>query len=65
MLDTGLPCFRGKTIIQLRTRFLPHASDAEAAVHMRDIVRRCCMSYRSTMYDHIQYIQNDIPYFPT
>ena len=65
MLDTGLPCFRGKTIVQLRARFLPQGSEAEAAVHMREVIRKCCMSFRSTAYDHIQWIQNEIPYFPT
>uniref|UniRef100_A0A914Y3R6 1-phosphatidylinositol 4-kinase n=1 Tax=Panagrolaimus superbus TaxID=310955 RepID=A0A914Y3R6_9BILA len=62
MLDTKLPCFRGKTIQQFRTRFAPDVSDREAAKYMMTIVNACYTSYRSKMYDQIQYLQNEIPY---
>lgn len=62
MLDTRLPCFRGKTIQQFRDRFAPNASDRDAAKYMMQIIRNCFLNIRSKMYDHIQYFQNDIPY---
>jgi len=62
MLDTKLPCFRGRTIDLLRGRFVLDMSEREAARHMMTIVNNCCMSLRSKFYDQIQYLQNDIPY---
>ncbi|KAL3103006.1 hypothetical protein niasHT_026454 [Heterodera trifolii] len=62
MLDTKLPCFRGKTIQQLRSRFSPELSEREAAKYMMGIINNCYTNVRSKMYDQIQYIQNDIPY---
>ena len=62
MLDTGLPCFRGKTIQQLRDRFVPQLSDKAAADWMVQIIRKCDRNPRAKMYDHIQYVQQSIPY---
>uniref|UniRef100_A0A183CM36 1-phosphatidylinositol 4-kinase n=1 Tax=Globodera pallida TaxID=36090 RepID=A0A183CM36_GLOPA len=62
MLETRLPCFRGKTIQQLRSRLAPEASEREAAKYMMSIINNCYTNVRSKMYDQIQYIQNDIPY---
>ncbi|KAI1713438.1 phosphatidylinositol 3- and 4-kinase domain-containing protein [Ditylenchus destructor] len=62
MLDTKLPCFRGKTIQLLRNRFVPEVTDREAARYMMTIINNCYTNLRSKMYDQIQYIQNDIPY---
>lgn len=62
MLDTRLPCFRGKTIQQFRERFAPHMSDRDAAKYMMQIIRNCFLNVRSKMYDQLQYIQNEIPY---
>ncbi|XP_059170408.1 phosphatidylinositol 4-kinase alpha-like [Physella acuta] len=62
MLDTRLPCFRGQTIKKLRERFAPQASDREAATYMSKVVKDSCLNWRGTMYDRIQYIQNQIPY---
>jgi len=47
MLDTKLPCFRGKTIQQLRARFVPEATDQEAAKFMMAIVNNCYTNLRS------------------
>nr|CRZ25602.1 Bm7141 [Brugia malayi] len=62
MLDTHLPCFRGKTIQQFRDRFAPQLSDRDAAKYMMSIIRNCFLNVRSKMYDQLQYIQNEIPY---
>ncbi|XP_071514880.1 phosphatidylinositol 4-kinase alpha isoform X1 [Panulirus ornatus] len=62
MLETGLPCFRGQTIRQLRARFTPQAKEKEAAQYMLNIILNSCFSVRTKLYDIIQNIQNEIPY---
>ncbi|XP_041457096.1 phosphatidylinositol 4-kinase alpha-like [Lytechinus variegatus] len=62
MLDTGLPCFKGKTLKLLRTRFSPNQTEREAAIYMVGIIEKCCQNVRTRTYDMIQYIQNEIPY---
>ncbi len=60
MLETGLPCFRNKTIETLRARFQPNSNDRDAAVYMINIVNKCYNNTRTNMYDSIQYMQNSI-----
>ena len=62
MLDTGLPCFRGQTIKQLRSRFMPQANETEAAKYMLNIVQKCYLSIWAKSYDAIQAAQNKIAY---
>jgi phosphatidylinositol 4-kinase len=62
MLDTGLPCFRGQTIKQLKNRLQIDKSDSEAAAYLVNIIKRCYLSFRSKSYDMIQWVQNQIPY---
>ncbi|MCP9259287.1 Phosphatidylinositol 4-kinase alpha [Dirofilaria immitis] len=50
MLDTHLPCFRGKTIQQFRDRFAPQLSDRDAAKYMMSIIRNCFLNnYNTTL----------------
>jgi len=62
MLDTGLPCFRGQTIEQLKYRLQPQASEKDAATFMIGVVKRSFLNLRTTAYDYIQFKQNQIPY---
>lgn len=62
MLDTGLPCFRGQTIKQLKYRLQIDKSDSEAAAYLVNIIKKCYLSFRSKSYDMIQWVQNQIPY---
>ena len=60
MLETKLPCFRGKTIQLLRARFCPEASEREAAKNMLYIITNCLTNLRSKLYDDLQAYQNEI-----
>ena len=62
MLDTGLPCFRGRTLEQLNARFKADASELDAARYMHEIINRCAHNLRTRLYDYIQFQQNAIPY---
>ena len=60
MLDTGLPCFRGRAIESLRQRFLPNSTERDAAIYMQGIINKCYNNWRTNTYDEIQYMQNSI-----
>ena len=60
MLDTGLPCFRGRAIELLRQRFLPNSTERDAAIYMQGIINKCYNNWRTNTYDEIQYMQNSI-----
>ena len=62
MLDTGLPCFRGRTLEQFNARFKPDANEAEAARYMHEMINRCAHNIRTRLYDYIQFQQNSIPF---
>ena len=48
MLDTELPCFRGKTISRLLTRLVPDVSEPDAARHMRQLVKDATSAFSKT-----------------
>ncbi|CAF0782495.1 unnamed protein product [Brachionus calyciflorus] len=60
LIDTGLPCFRGKPIESLRARFQPNLTEREAANYIQTIVAKCYNNWRTNTYDNIQSIQNKI-----
>lgn len=62
MLETGYPCFRGKTLEQFEGRFKPDSNEVEAAQYMEEVIDRCTHNIRTRLYDYIQYKQNSIPY---
>ena len=60
MLDTGLPCFRGRAIESLRQRFQPNSTERDAATYLQTIINKCYNNWRTNTYDGIQYVQNSI-----
>ena len=62
MLETGYPCFRGKTLEQFEARFKPDSNEVDAARYMEEVIDRCTHNIRTRLYDYIQYKQNSIPY---
>jgi phosphatidylinositol 4-kinase len=59
MADSGLPCFgRGQPIANLRRRFHPEMSDAQAAAFMRGVVRDAYDKWTTGFYDYVQYMQH-------
>lgn len=62
MLDSGLPCFKGKTISNLKDRFQPDKTDHEAALYMKGLIKKSFESVFTVGYDEFQRITNGIPY---
>ncbi len=60
LIETGLPCFRGKPIESLRARFQPNSTEREAANYIQSIINKCYNNWRTNTYDNIQYMQNSI-----
>ena len=62
MLGSGLPCFKPETIAHLRQRFVLEKTEREAAVFMRDLIKKSQGSYSTKGYDQFQLLTNGIPY---
>ncbi|UZJ55413.1 hypothetical protein CBS101457_004733 [Exobasidium rhododendri] len=63
MYGTELPCFKGmETFDELRSRFVPHLDERQAAAHAVALVEDAYNNRRATAYDAIQKLQNGIPY---
>ncbi|EDO14970.1 hypothetical protein Kpol_414p3 [Vanderwaltozyma polyspora DSM 70294] len=63
MLGSGLPCFKGvKTIRNLRNRFQPQKTEHEAAMYMKNLIRKSYESLFTKGYDEFQRLTNGIPY---
>lgn len=62
MLDSGLPCFTPDTMKNLKDRFVLDRSEAEAAMYMRELVRKSYASMSTKGYDQFQLMTNNIPY---
>ena len=63
MAQSGLPCYgRGKPLENLRSRFMLEMTTPEAAAFMRDAVDVAHTRWRTSFYDYIQILQNDIPF---
>ncbi|KAL7668878.1 hypothetical protein ACOME3_009560 [Neoechinorhynchus agilis] len=60
MLDTKLPCFLGRAVQLLDSRFQPELDDTKAAEYMQNIIYNCTRALRSQLYDLFQYYQNQI-----
>lgn len=60
LIDTGLPCFRGKSIETLKARFQPGYCEREAAQFMEAIVHKSYKNWRTNAYDVLQKKQNSI-----
>lgn len=62
MLQSGLPCFRGDTLGDMRTRFQTDKSESDAAKFMNLRIRDSLENQRTVLYDRYQKATNDIPY---
>jgi phosphatidylinositol 4-kinase len=62
MLDSGLPCFKVDTLKHFRSRFVLEKSEQDAALYMRDLVKKSYASRTTSLYDHFQLMTNQIPY---
>lgn len=62
MLDSNLPCFKGKTIKHLRNRMALDRNEEEAAHFMKGKISRSYESSFTKGYDEFQRLTNGIPY---
>jgi phosphatidylinositol kinase/protein kinase (PI-3 family) len=45
-----------------RARFQPGKSEGEASAYVKSRINKSYLSFRSVAYDHLQFVQNGIPY---
>lgn len=62
MLGTQLPCFKPATMKKLKNRFVIEKSEKDAAVYMRQLIRKSYESLATIGYDEFQRLTNGIPY---
>lgn len=62
MMESGLPCFKAKSIEHLKARFAPGKSEMEAATYIRGLIKKSFESFATKGYDEFQRITNGIPY---
>ncbi|KAH6648308.1 phosphatidylinositol 4-kinase [Truncatella angustata] len=62
MMDSGLPCFKPETVSHFKERFVLDKNEREAAMFVRDLVKRSANNYSTAVYDQFQLMTNGIPY---
>ncbi|KAK6070060.1 phosphatidylinositol 3 [Seiridium cupressi] len=62
MMDSGLPCFKPETVAHFKERFVLDRNEREAALFVRDLVKKSANNYSTAVYDQFQLMTNGIPY---
>jgi phosphatidylinositol 4-kinase A len=62
MMDSGLPCFRPESVRHFKERFVLERNERDAALFVRDLVRKSANNYSTAVYDQFQLMTNGIPY---
>jgi phosphatidylinositol 4-kinase A len=62
MMDSGLPCFKPETVKHFKERFVLDRNEREAALFVRDLVKKSANNYSTAVYDQFQLMTNGIPY---
>lgn len=62
MMDSGLPCFKPETVKHFKERFVLDKNEREAALFVRDLVKKSANNYSTAVYDQFQLMTNGIPY---
>lgn len=62
MMDSGLPCFKPETVSHFKERFVLDRNEREAAMFVRDLVKKSANNYSTAVYDQFQLMTNGIPY---
>ncbi|KAF7515655.1 hypothetical protein G7054_g14473 [Neopestalotiopsis clavispora] len=62
MMDSGLPCFKPESVMHFKQRFVLEKNEREAALFVRDLVKKSANNYSTAVYDQFQLMTNGIPY---
>ncbi|KAI0136411.1 phosphatidylinositol 3 [Xylariales sp. AK1849] len=62
MMDSGLPCFKPESVKHFKERFVLERNEREAAVFVKDLIRKSANHYSTAVYDQFQLMTNGIPY---
>ncbi|KAI1873164.1 uncharacterized protein JN550_003417 [Neoarthrinium moseri] len=62
MMDSGLPCFKPESVKHFKERFVLDRNEREAALFVRDLIKKSANNYSTAVYDQFQLMTNGIPY---